>query len=49
MNTYWIGDQLKKRNIFFENFDFQNTSFSKNAPTFVGSVHNFGKSDSDII
>ena len=35
--------------IIFENLNFQSTSFSKNVPFFVGSVHKFGKSDDDII
>ena len=34
---------------FFENFDFESTFFANNVHNFVGSVHNFGKSDNDII
>ena len=34
---------------FFENFDFQSTLFINNMPNFVGSVHDFGKSDDDTI
>ena len=35
--------------IFFENFDFKSILFLKMCPIFVCSVHNFGKSDDDII
>ena len=34
---------------FFENFDFKVLYLLKMCPIFVGSVHNFGKSDNDII
>ena len=34
---------------FFENFDFKVLYLVKMCPIFVGSVHNFGKSDDDII
>ena len=34
---------------FFENFDFWITFFLRMCPIFVSSVHNFGKSDNDII
>ena len=33
----------------FENFDFKVLYLLKMCPIFVGSVHNFGKSDDDII
>ena len=39
-----LGVQLMKLMKFFENFN-----FLKMCPIFVGSVHNFGKSDGDII
>ena len=34
---------------FFENFDLKVHYFLKMGPIFVDSVHNFGKSDDDII
>ena len=34
---------------FFENFDFKVLYLLKMCPIFVGFVHNFGRSDGDII
>ena len=34
---------------FFENFDFKVLCFLKMYPIFVGSFHNFGRSDDDMI
>ena len=34
---------------FFDNFDFQVLYLLKMWPIFVGSVHNFAKTDDDII
>ena len=34
---------------FFEKFDFKVLYFLKMGPIFVDPVHNFGKSDEDII
>ena len=48
MKNIGLGDQLLLKNVF-ENFDFLDTFFLKLCPIFVGSVHNFGKSDDDII
>ena len=44
MKNIWLGDQLLLKNVF-EIFDFLDTLFLKLCPIFVGSVHNFGKSD----
>ena len=44
-----LGDQLLLKNVF-ENFDFYDTIFSNFlCPIFVGFVHNFGRSDYDMI
>ena len=44
----WLEDQLLLMK-FFENFDFKVLHLLKMCPISVGSVHNFGKSDNDII
>ena len=43
-----LGDQLLIKNNF-EFFFFKYFFFLKMCPIFVGSVHNFGRSDDDII
>ena len=42
-----LEDQLLIKNVF-ENFDFYST-FLKVCPFFVSSIHNFGRSDGDIV
>ena len=48
VKNVWSEDQFILMK-FFENFDFEGTYLLKMCPIFVSSVHNFGKSDNDII
>ena len=43
-----LGDELLWKS-FFQNFIFKILHFLKMCPILVGSVHNFGNSDGDII
>ena len=45
-----VGDQLLLTVLsFLENYDFKILYFLKMCPIFLGSVHNFGRSEGDII
>ena len=49
VKNIWLEDQLILMK-FFENFDFYSTLFTKIVHNFfVGFVHNFGKTNNDII
>ena len=48
MKNIWLGDQLLLK-MFLKNFIFQILYFLKLGLIFVGSVHNFGRSDDLVI
>ena len=48
MKNIWLGDQLLSKNVL-NILIFKRLYFLKLCPIFVGSVHNFGKSDNDKI
>ena len=49
MKNIGLGDQLLLKKNVFETLIFKTRYFLKMCPFFVGSVHNFGRSDDDMI